>query len=215
MLVFLPLKGGDLGLYRLTGGSYWESCTLGNLFLYGGRPAVFFYRDQIFVDPAAPPPDPPVLTLIPGDPETPAPFARLEPLELPALAEFPPAEDWEADILRPGADGLWYYRLVRPKNGGREIRYFRAADLSAPGEEVEPALYRGSQQERLAPESSGLPPLPEDFAYTHVVRLGDFTIASWEEQQDYNIGAAGFMVLRGPPPDSALNLTRNSGNTGR
>jgi hypothetical protein len=203
MLVFLPLEGGDLGLYRLTGGPYWESCTLGNLFLYGGRPAVFFYRDHIFAEPAAPPPVPPVLTLIPGGPG--APFARLEPLELPVLAGIPPAENWEADILRPGADGLWYYRLIRPRNGGWEARYFRASDLSGPGEEVDPALYRGSQQERPEPESAGLPPLPEDFAYTHVVRLGDLIIASWEEQQDYNIGAAGFMVLRGAPPGSELS----------
>jgi hypothetical protein len=201
MLVFLPLEGGDLGLYRLTCGSYWESFTPGNLFLYRGRPSVFFFRDHIFAEPAAPPPDPPVLTLIPGVPGTPDPFARLEPLELPALAGIPPAENWEVDILRPGADGLWYYRLIRPRNGGREARYFRASDLSGPGEEVDPGLYRSSQQEGPKPESFGLPPLPENFAYTHVVRLGDLIIAAWEEQQDYNIGAAGFMVLRGAPAE--------------
>jgi hypothetical protein len=46
---------------------------------------------------------------------------------------------------------------------------------------------------------SGLPSLPENFAYTHIARLGDLIIASWEEQQDYNIGAAGFMVIREKP----------------
>jgi hypothetical protein len=197
ILVFLPREGGDLGLYRLAGGPYWESYTLGNLFLYDNRPSIFFYRDHNFSEPAAPPPIPPVLTLVPGNQ---APFARLEPLELPALTGIPPVEDWEADILRPGADGLWYYRLVRPKNGGREIRYFQASDLSRRGQEVDPELYRRSQQERPEPESSGLPPLPENFAYTHVAPLGDVIIAAWEEQQDYSIGAAGFMVIRRTPP---------------
>ncbi|MDR0399581.1 MAG: hypothetical protein LBH51_01385 [Treponema sp.] len=198
MLVFLPLEGGDLGLYRLTGGPYWESFTLGTLFLYNDRPSLFFYRDHNFADPADSPPDPPVLTLIPGagDPGA-APFARLEPLELPAPAEISPAEGWEADILRPGADGFWYYRLTRPRNDGWESRYFRAPDLSLGGEEVHPGLYRNSQREDPAPEISALPPLPEDFVYTRVVRLGDLSIAAWEEQQDYSIGAAGFMVLRG------------------
>jgi hypothetical protein len=41
-----------------------------------------------------------------------------------------------------------------------------------------------------------LPPLPENFVYSHVVRLGDLIFAAWEEQEDYNIGAAGFMVFR-------------------
>jgi hypothetical protein len=47
-------------------------------------------------------------------------------------------------------------------------------------------------------EDGTLPPLPENFVYTHVSRLGDLTVAAWEEQEDYNIGAAGFMVVRGP-----------------
>jgi hypothetical protein len=35
---------------------------------------------------------------------------------------------------------------------------------------------------------------------THVIRRGGggLVIASWEEQRDYNIGAAGFVVVRGP-----------------
>jgi hypothetical protein len=208
LLALVPLEGGDLGLYRLAGGPYWESYTLGNLFLYDDKPALFFYRDDNFAEPSAPPPDPPVLALFPGAPPEgrdaalsagAAPYARLEPLEIPALAGIPLAGGWEADILRPGTDGLWYYRGLRRRNGGREFRYFRVSDLSLEGEEIGPGLYRDSQKERPAPELSGLPALPEDFVYTHAVRLGDLTVACWEEQQDYNIGAAGFMVLRGSP----------------
>jgi hypothetical protein len=204
LLAFLPLEGGDLGLYRFEGTDYWESYTVGSLFLYDDKPALFFYRDDIFTDPVAPPPDPPVLTLLSrvlaggtGTADSALLEGKLEALEIPALAGIPLAEGWEADILRPGADGLWYYRAFRRKNGGREIRYFRTADLSRQGEEIDPGLYRNSQRgEAVEPDLSGLPPLPEDFSYTHVIRLEDLIIASWEEQRDYNIGAAGFMVVR-------------------
>jgi hypothetical protein len=205
LLVFFPMEGGELGLCRFDA-DYWQFYTVGSLFLYDDKPALFFYRDDMFTEPAAPPPGPPVLTLGPGFPagesgaaEFPAmAYGSLAPLEVPALAAVPFAEGWEADILRPGADGRWYYREVRRRNGGRETRYFRCADLSQEGEEIDPGLYRDSQKEETTgPDVSGLPSLPEDFAYTGVVRLGEFIIAAWEEQRDYNIGAAGFMVIRG------------------
>ena len=39
-----------------------------------------------------------------------------------------------------------------------------------------------------------LPRLPEGFAYTGIALLGEILAASWEEQQEAAIGAAGFMV---------------------
>jgi hypothetical protein len=41
-----------------------------------------------------------------------------------------------------------------------------------------------------------LPSLPEGFYYTGIGLCGDTIIASWEEQDEYSIGAAGFMVIR-------------------
>ena len=41
-----------------------------------------------------------------------------------------------------------------------------------------------------------LPPLPEGFVYTGIGAAGDTVFASWEEQEGYSIGAAGFMVIR-------------------
>jgi hypothetical protein len=41
-----------------------------------------------------------------------------------------------------------------------------------------------------------LPPLPEGFCYTGIGMCGDTIFASWEEQDEYSIGAAGFMVIR-------------------
>ena len=40
-----------------------------------------------------------------------------------------------------------------------------------------------------------LPSLPQGFAYTGIAVVGNTIIASWEDQEGYSIGAAGFMVL--------------------
>ena len=42
-----------------------------------------------------------------------------------------------------------------------------------------------------------LPPLPEGFAYTGIGMVAGTVVATWEEQDGYSIGAAGFMVIRG------------------
>lgn len=41
-----------------------------------------------------------------------------------------------------------------------------------------------------------LPALPENFVYTGIGLCGDTVFASWEEQDEYSIGAAGFMVIK-------------------
>jgi len=43
-----------------------------------------------------------------------------------------------------------------------------------------------------------LPALPENFVYTGIALSGQTIVAVWEEQEEYSIGAAGFMVLRLP-----------------
>ena len=40
-----------------------------------------------------------------------------------------------------------------------------------------------------------LPALPENFVYTGIVLIENAIVASWEEQQEAGIGAAGFMVM--------------------
>jgi hypothetical protein len=47
-------------------------------------------------------------------------------------------------------------------------------------------------------EAYSLPSLPEGFVYTGAGADGNTLFASWEEQRDYNIGAAGFMAIRLP-----------------
>ena len=41
-----------------------------------------------------------------------------------------------------------------------------------------------------------LPSLPEGFAYTGAALAGDVLVATWEEQEDYSIGAAGFLAMK-------------------
>jgi hypothetical protein len=41
-----------------------------------------------------------------------------------------------------------------------------------------------------------LPALPEDFVYTGVGMIANTVFASWEEQEGYSIGAAGFMAIK-------------------
>jgi hypothetical protein len=185
----------DAVIYRIPGDLYWRTYTVAALFPYRGRPALLFYRDDHFSDLPPNPPDPPVLGPA-------ADFSGFAPLEIPALEDIPFAEGWEADLLRPGADGYWYYRGLRRVGEGREIRYFRTADLSQRGEGVSPGAFRASQTPAEAgtdgEDGRFLPVLPEGFAYTGFAWAGDTLFAAWEEQEDYNIGAAGFMAVKPP-----------------
>ena len=56
------------------------------------------------------------------------------------------------------------------------------------------ALY--AQTDSSVMRHFSLPPLPEGFFYTGIGICGDTIIASWEEQDEYSIGAAGFMVIK-------------------
>jgi hypothetical protein len=41
-----------------------------------------------------------------------------------------------------------------------------------------------------------LPSLPEGFVYTRIGLAGQALVAAWEEQDGWNVGAAGFLILR-------------------
>ena len=63
-----------------------------------------------------------------------------------------------------------------------------------------PAAYSGGAPDNAAREfiPLELPELPENFVYTGIALAGDTIVAVWEEQEEYSIGAAGFMALRLP-----------------
>lgn len=50
-------------------------------------------------------------------------------------------------------------------------------------------------KEKDSAERFTLPPLPQNFVYTGIAILGERIIASWEEQDSWAVGAAGFVVI--------------------
>jgi hypothetical protein len=294
LLLLRPWTGsgegeGGLALYRIADRQNWESYTLGSLFFYGESPAVLVYRDDRFSDPAVSAPSPAVWALKDD-------LTGFEGLELPCLGIIPFAKGWEADVLRFGGDGRWYYRGIFRRPDGQDIRYYRTADPGQEGAEISVGAFRdaarperpgaappllqqilekaaalggagigvlspdftgqrnfaaainpshaGSAAENAGeeigaplfgfyrggngveagiggaglltgpvalavfPDGSGilgresgiqpfsLPPLPDGFVYTGIGMAGDTIFAAWEEQQEWNIGASGFMVIK-------------------
>jgi hypothetical protein len=261
-----PWDGGDggIGLYYVSGGEFWRRYTVGALLLFEEKPAALLYRDDRFLDSAASLPQPRAWTFS---------FESSVPVgvDIPALDPFPPEEGWDADTLRLGPDGFWYYRVLKQDEVQPEIRQLRTADLGQAGETVSigtfqnsalpeplsaaPALLRelldaagGNAALVISPDfpqprsfaesgeagpcllayyrsgmadgapalaaavfpdgrgmylSAGaearpfsLPPLPDSFAYTGIGFAADVLFACWEEQEEFNIGAAGFMVMQ-------------------
>ena len=282
--------GHGIGMYWFTGGAQWELYTVAAFVFHGDAPAALLYRDDHFLDSAAPPPDPRVWTFS-------MQVAALAAHEVPAFAGFPASAGWDIDALHSGADGLWYYRAVKKGGTGNEMVYLRTQDLDSAGEHINLGDFQNSAlpaplsqapeaahslfaamdayavltknaavtapgaimlvspdsasqryfardadsivntfayvqnsppaalainargqglftREATGAEATGkkgtpgktipgyspltLPELPENFFYTGVALTGDVVIAGWEEQKDYSIGAAGFMVQRLP-----------------
>ena len=52
-----------------------------------------------------------------------------------------------------------------------------------------------SREKEAAPRTFSLPSLPPNFVYTGISVIGKILVASWEEQEDAGIGAAGFLLL--------------------
>ena len=186
-----PYKGAvsGIGLYCFSGGEFWRQYTIGGFVFYENKPAVLLYLDDRFLDSAAALPKPRSWTF---NMESNIPF----PLNIPALEFFPVDEGWDVDYLRHSPDGFWYYRAGKRSAPQPEVHLLRTADLAQAGKDVSLEAFQNS-----APRStefslhSSLPPLPEGFFYTGTGQAGGSLFASWEEQEDFNIGAAGFVLL--------------------
>ena len=107
--------------------------------------------------------------------------------------------------------GIRYFAETLPQTGeGGELvelaGYYTAADAGGPsassyglvlfpgGEGIYGKLREGA----VVTGTFTLPGLPEKFIYTGVGLSGSALIALWEEQEGLHIGAAGFMVIKGP-----------------
>ena len=187
-----PYSGAatGIGLYRFSGGEFWRQYTAGGFVFFNDEPAALLYLDDRFLDSTAPLPQPRTWTF---NMESNTPF----PLNIPALDFFPVEDGWDADALRYGSDGFWYYRVSKRNAPHPEVRLLRTADLSQAGEDASQNDFQNSlpQKPELS-EHPSLPLLPEGFFYTGTGVIGDSLFACWEEQEDYNIGAAGFLIMR-------------------
>jgi hypothetical protein len=176
-------------LYRFSGGEYWRQYTIGGFVFYNEDPAVLLYLDDHFLSSASPPP---LLRTWTFNMQSNMPF----PLSVPALEFYPAEEGWEADTLRYGSDGLIYYRVVKRNDAKPSVLMFSTTDLTKAGNNISSDVFFNSALRKEEISNPSLPSLPEGFFYTGIGRVGDNLFASWEEQEDFNIGAAGFVVIK-------------------
>jgi hypothetical protein len=176
-----------LAMYRFSGGEYWRQYTVGGFVYYENKPAVLLYLDDRFLDSDFPLPHSAIWTFSMES-------NTLFPLEIPALMSLSVKDGWSMDTLRFGHDSLFYYRVSNKNNS--QPRMFRTPDLAIPGDDISAEVFFNSVPVKTVIDSSSLPLLPENFIYTGVGRAGDSLFASWEEQVDFNIGAAGFVVIK-------------------
>ena len=176
-----------IAMYRFSGGEFWRQYTVGGFVFYDDKPAALLYLDDRFLDTTAPLPRPCTWSF---NMESNRPF----PLDIPALLPYSPEEGWSVDTLR-FFGGFTYYRATRKSGSRPAIRMFRTADLNLAGEEISLNVFYSSAPHE-AEITQPLPSLPEGFVYTGIGRTGDSLFASWEEQDNFFIGAAGFMVIK-------------------
>jgi hypothetical protein len=104
-----------------------------------------------------------------------------------------------AAVVSPEFPARRYFALQADVAGEREV--LEIAGFYHPPETAA-MVFPGGQGVFTGPSSVlktfTLPVLPEGFAYTRIGFVGPVLIASWEEQRDWQIGAAGFMVINGP-----------------
>jgi len=178
-----------LAMYRFSGGEFWRQYTIGGFALFDEKPLVVLYLDDRFLDTASPLPLPRAWSF---NMDSDWPF----PIDIPAFQRFPTGDGWDIDVLRSGEDSLIYYRAARRRGSQPEIRMLRTNDLSAAGEDISLDVFYSSAPKETELSNPLLPPLPEGFFYTGIGEAGDSLFASWEEQKDFNIGAAGFVVIK-------------------
>ena len=178
---------GELLLYQITNRGFWNNYTAESLIIWDDKPAALLYRNDFFSQPISPSPKPQVFAL---DFSSPAPLG----ISIPAFENIP--QGWEAELVHKGPDDYWYFRIRDKEADEAETQYFRSRDLGEGAERIAIEEWRNSYGlNELDLDSFTLPALDEGFVYTGVTMLENVLIASWEEQQDAGIGAAGFMLV--------------------
>jgi hypothetical protein len=143
-LALAPWAEGEnsgIALYRIENSAAWEDYSIETLFVFDSTPAAMLYRDDYFIDRALPPPSPRVWGLDAA--------SGMQALIVEAFEDLAPEDGWDLEALQQGPDDQWHYRAIRKSGGRRGIGYFRAGDLSLPGE----ASSQGAMQNASRPRS--------------------------------------------------------------
>jgi len=123
------------------------------------------------------------------------------PLHLAAIlahaAERGPGKVYSVRVVSPGFEGQRFYSITPIADMDNfALMYGFCREIPKPiALAVFPdgsGFYSNGEEMEVRPFS--LAPLPEGFVYTGIAVLGNVLAASWEEQQEAGIGAAGFMV---------------------
>ena len=188
---FVKISPQDTGLalYHFSGGTLWKQYTVGGFFNYNDHDIALLYLDNRFLNSDAPIPNPRTWSF---NMES----NSIIPLGIPALELYPASEGWNTDTLRQSSDGNWYYRVSKLNTLQPEIFYLRTENLAQAGIVISVEDFFSSAPQKEAIEHPSLPPLPEGFVYTALARVGDSLFACWEEQESFNIGAAGFLLIK-------------------
>jgi len=183
----------SLALYRFSGGDYWKQYTVGGFIYFGTSPVALLYLDNRFLDTDT---AHPVNRTWSYNMNSNTPY----PADISVFSAFPAEEGWDIDTLRLADDGFYYYRAAKRGGASPIVRMFRAASLSQTeysiSEEISIEKFFNSAPRQTEFSHPSLPLLPEGFVYTGIAKAGANIFASWEEQEDFSIGAAGFVVIK-------------------
>jgi len=187
------VSGADksgIAMYRFSGGDFFRQYTAGGFVFYENNPAVILYQDNRFTDADAHLPQPRTWTFNMNS-------NAVFPLNIPLFQLFPSEQNWDIDSLRLADDGFYYYRAVK-KDANPSVFMYRTDNLAntSRGTQISIDVFYNSAPRRTEINHPLLPVLPEDFFYTGIETIGSSLFASWEEQADYSIGAAGFLVIK-------------------
>jgi len=159
----LELRNGDgaAAVYYYPGGESWESFLLAAFFRYNQKPAALLTTERFFSAEEKAPESSAVWTMS---------NLSLEGLIIPAL-NADKTSAWDTSAVLLGRDGIWYFRKI---NSMGKSAYFRTADLSQPGEEINAEQYLEASLPISVMEvnAASVPPLLA-WAVTEAARLAE------------------------------------------
>jgi len=140
-----------------------------------------------------------------NDPESPGNVPPHLTAVLNKASETEPGKIAEVKAISPDFDGPRFFGFTGSAAGTENpsLMYAFCRETDSFALAIFPdgrGLYSAGKDAEIKPFS--LPALPDGFVYTGAALIGKVLAASWEEQQEAGIGAAGFMVVNTDLPHS-------------